>query len=103
MATNQRFTEKAQEAIITGQSETEARKLSQFEPTALLYGLLEQADGIVPQVLLKLGLDPATVRREVTAELDRAPKLQYSADPTISSQLRAVLQKAESEASQFGD
>src|SRR5687768_16441885 len=103
MATNQRFTEKGQEAIIAGQRETESRKLSQFEPIALLFGLLEQSDGIVPQVLLKLGLDPATVRREVEAELNRAPKLQYSAEPTISAGLRKVLQNAESEASQFGD
>ncbi len=40
MATNQRFTEKAQEAIVAGQRETEGRKLSQFEPLALLFGLL---------------------------------------------------------------
>jgi ATP-dependent Clp protease ATP-binding subunit ClpB len=103
MATNQRFTEKAQEAIISGQRATESRKLSQFEPIALLFGLLEQSDGIVPQVLLKLGLDPATVRRDVEAELDRAPTLQYSAEPTIGSNLRKVLQNAETEASQFGD
>ena len=73
MASNQRFTEKAQEAILTAQRETEARRLSQLEPEALLSGLLEQSDGVVPQVLLKLGIDPAAVRREVVAELDRAP------------------------------
>ena len=103
MATNQRFTEKAQEAILAGQRATEARKLSQFEPVALLFGLLEQTDGIVPQVMLKLGLDPANVRRETEAELNRAPKLQYSAEPTVSTGLRKALQGAETEATRFGD
>ncbi|MDQ3413188.1 MAG: ATP-dependent chaperone ClpB [Chloroflexota bacterium] len=103
MATNQRFTEKAQEAIVAGQRETEGRKVSQFEPLALLFGLLEQSDGVVPQVLVKLGLDPATVRRDVAGELERAPKLHYSADATISAGLRKVLQIAETEAGRFGD
>ena len=35
--------------------------------------------------------------------LDRAPKLQYSAQPTLSGNLRTLLQKAEDEARAFGD
>ena len=103
MATQQKFTEKAQEAIVTGQRETEARKLSQFEPEALLLGLLEQSDGVVPQTLLRMGVDPAKASRETTALLDAAPKLQYSSEPVVSSSLRKALQAAEGEARQFGD
>ena len=103
MATNQRFTEMAQAAILAAQRETEARQLAQMETEALLLGLLEQSDGVVPQALLKLDVDPAEVRREVTAELDRAPKLQYSAEPTVGAGLRKALQQAETEARQFGD
>ncbi len=103
MATQQRFTEKAQEAIVTGQRETEARRLSQFEPEALLLGLLEQSDGVVPQTLLRMGIDPAKALRETTALLDAAPKLQYSSEPVVSSGLRKALQAAEGEARQFGD
>ncbi len=102
MASNQRFTDKAQEAIVAAQRETEARRLAQLETEALLFGLLEQADGVVPQVLLKLGIDPVAVRPEVVAELDRAPKLQYSAEATVGSGLRKALQAAENEARQFG-
>src|SRR5918992_1236588 len=103
MATNQRFTEKAQEAILAAQRETETRRLSQLETEALLFGLLEQGDGVVPQVLHTLGVDPAAVRRDVVAELDRAPKLQYSAEASVGSGLRKALQAAEGEARQFGD
>src|ERR687889_771585 len=101
MATNQRFTEKAQEAILTAQRETQERRLSQLEPEAILYGLLIQSDGVVPQVLHKAGLDPQVVVRDLTGELERLPKLQYSAEATISSSTRKVLEQAENEARQF--
>ncbi|MEA2598985.1 MAG: ATP-dependent Clp protease ATP-binding subunit ClpB [Thermomicrobiales bacterium] len=103
MATNQRFTEKAQEAILTAQRETQERRLSQLEPEAVLYGLLIQSDGVAPQVLHKAGVDPNAVLRELTAELERLPKLQYSAEAAISSGTRKVLEQAENEARQFGD
>ncbi|MEA2530911.1 MAG: ATP-dependent Clp protease ATP-binding subunit ClpB, partial [Thermomicrobiales bacterium] len=103
MATNQRFTEKAQEAILTAQRETQERRLSQLEPEAVLYGLLIQSDGVAPQVLHKAGVDPNAVLRELTTELERLPKLQYSAEAAISSGTRKVLEQAENEARQFGD
>ncbi|HET8523469.1 MAG TPA: Clp protease N-terminal domain-containing protein, partial [Thermomicrobiales bacterium] len=103
MATTQRFTEKAQEAIVTAQRLTEERKLAQLEPEALLFALNGQSDGIVPQVLLKAGIDPQTIQREVEAELDRLPKLQYSAEPGVSAATRKVIDQAENEARQFGD
>ena len=54
MASTTRFTEKAQEAIVAAQRETEAKNISQFEPLALLLALLDQSDGLVPQILRKL-------------------------------------------------
>ena len=102
--TQMQFTEKAQEALLTGQSVTGERKLAQFEPEALLLGLLEQEDGVVPQVLLKLQIDPAAARAETEALLAKAPTLQYAAEvTTASSRLRNALTKAEQEARQFGD
>ncbi len=103
MAATQRFTEKAQEAIVAAQRATEEGRLSQLEPEALLLALLKQSDGVVPQVLLKLGVDPAAVRAEAEAEVERAPRLQYSAEPSVGGNLRKALQTAENEARQFGD
>jgi ATP-dependent Clp protease ATP-binding subunit ClpB len=103
MATQQRFTDKAQEAIVFAQRETERRQLAQLEPEALLAGLLAQSDGVVAQTLLKLDVDPATVRQETEGLLEKAPKLQYSAEPSISSGMRKALQSAEEEARRFGD
>ncbi|MER3438788.1 MAG: type VI secretion system ATPase TssH, partial [Chloroflexota bacterium] len=103
MATSQRFTEKAQEAILTAQRLTQERRLAQLEPEAVLYALLAQADGVVPQVLLKAGINPQVVARQLEAEIERLPKLQYSAEPTVSSGTRKTLEQAEREARGFGD
>jgi ATP-dependent Clp protease ATP-binding subunit ClpB len=103
MASTTKFTEKAQEAIVAAQRETEERNISQFEPIALLLALLDQTDGLVPQILKRLGVDVAAVRRDVAAEFDGLPKLSYAAQPVVSNSLRKALQKAEDEAKRLGD
>ncbi|MBA3275273.1 MAG: ATP-dependent chaperone ClpB [Chloroflexia bacterium] len=103
MSSNQRFTDKAREAIVAGQQITVDQKLAQFEPEALLRALATQADGIVPQVFQRLDIDPEVVARESDSLITRSPKLQFSADAVVSSGLRQALQHAESEASTFGD
>ncbi len=98
-----RFTEMAQNAIVAGREQTESRRLASFETEALLYGLLDQPDGVVPQLLLKLDKDPAELTRLVEAELDRAPTLQYSAEANVGAGLRRALVAAEAEARRLGD
>jgi ATP-dependent Clp protease ATP-binding subunit ClpB len=98
-----RFTEKAQEALVAAQTETTRRNNAQMDLEHLLWALLSQADGIVPQVVIKLGGDPQALLREVAGALDAAPKLQYVAQPSLGTGLRTALQKAEEEATAFKD
>ena len=98
-----RFTEKAQEALVAAQAETTRRNNAQMDLEHLFWALLSQADGIVPQVVLKLGGDPQALLREVSGALDAAPKLQYVAQPSLGTGLRTALQKAEEEAAAFKD
>src|SRR4051795_9008196 len=98
-----RFTEKAQEAIVAAQNETTRRNNAQLDLEHLLWALLSQSDGIVPQVVLKLGRDPQAILREVGGALDAAPKLQYVAQPSLGTGLRTALQQAEDEATAFKD
>ena len=95
MAQNQNYTDKAREAIVAGQKITEEKKLAQYEPETLLLALTEQADGIVPQILQRLGLDPMQLARETSALVDRAPKLQISSDAIVSQGLRKALNDSE--------
>ncbi|MDQ3513323.1 MAG: ATP-dependent Clp protease ATP-binding subunit, partial [Chloroflexota bacterium] len=103
MATNGRFTEAAQEAILHAQRETEGRKLAQLETETLLHGLVTDADGVVPRVLSKLDVAAAAVTRDLEAELERSPRLQYSAGASMGAGFRKALQAAEAEATRFGD
>ena len=103
MAAPTKFTEKAQEAVVEAQRETERRKLSQFEPEVLLAALVNQQDGIVPQVLHKLEVDPRVIASETESEIEKLPVLQYSSEASVSQGMRRVLEVAEKEAKQFGD
>src|SRR5688500_3370205 len=99
----QRFTEKAQEALLSAQRETERRQNAQFEVDQLLHALVTQSDGAVPQVLHRSGIEPRVATQELERVLDAAPKLQYSAQPVLGATLRRVLERAEDEARAFGD
>jgi ATP-dependent Clp protease ATP-binding subunit ClpB len=89
--------------LLEAQQETESRRVSQFEPISLLVALLKQSDGVVPQVLRNLGVDPATILKQAEAEFDNLPKLSYAAQPTPSNSLRNVLLKADDEAKRIND
>ena len=103
MATNQRFTERAQEAIIDAQRLTQERKLSQLEPETLLLAMLNQADGVVPQIVVKAQVDLPELIGAVESAVSSLPALQYSAEAAVSNASRKALDTAQREASQFGD
>jgi len=82
-----------------------AGKLSNPEVTAIHLGvvLTEQPAGIVPTILQKLEQEPATVMVALKQELSHQPATTGQVQPVASSDLRAVLDKAESEASTLHD
>jgi ATP-dependent Clp protease ATP-binding subunit ClpB len=99
----QRLTEKAQEAIVVAQQETERRQHATLDVDHLIFALASQAGGVVARVLERLDVRPADAIAAAENALDKAAKLQYSAQPTLSGTLRSVLQRAEEEAKAFGD
>src|SRR5881296_3655943 len=100
-----KFTEKAQEAILSAQESMRSAQHAQMESEHLLLALLEQSDGIVPQVLAKVGVNVAALRGRVRAELDRLPKV--SGPPAeglmIGPGLRQALETAQAEAQRLRD
>ena len=52
-----KYTEKAQEAVLAAQRLAEQSSHAQIEPEHLLVTLVEQREGIVPEVLRKMGAD----------------------------------------------
>src|SRR3990172_4415392 len=99
-----RFTEKAQEAIYAAQQLAENSNHSQVEVEHLLLALLEQPEGLVPQVVQKLGVEPERVRQRLEQEVSRLPKV-YGAPGQVymSPSLKAAFDRAIQEAGRLKD
>jgi ATP-dependent Clp protease ATP-binding subunit ClpB len=97
------FTEKAQEAVLGAQQRAEQASHPQLEPEHLLAALVGQSDGIAPEVVRKLGIDPRDLVSAIDAALSRQPQAHGGAAPGASPRLRAVLAAAQSEATRMKD
>lgn len=97
------FTEKAQEALVSAHRLASERQHSQVDVEHLVSALVRQRDGVVPQILLRMQLEPQRVEQELARVLETLPRLEYAAEPTIAPGLRRVLEQAQIEASSFGD
>jgi ATP-dependent Clp protease ATP-binding subunit ClpC len=74
-----KFTEKAQEVLTNSYQILMESRHSQLDVEHILMAMLQQKDGVTPQVLEKLGVDINLVKRAVQDKLDVTPKLAYSA------------------------
>ncbi|MFC1923821.1 ATP-dependent chaperone ClpB [Chloroflexota bacterium] len=98
-----RYTEKAQEAVLAAQKLAEEKNHTQIEVEHLLFALADQESGVVPQVLSKLGIDPAQLKHDIEIELERQPKASGPAQVYISQNLKKVMDASEKEAGRFKD
>ncbi|MBC7262404.1 MAG: ATP-dependent chaperone ClpB, partial [Chloroflexi bacterium] len=99
-----RYTEKAQEALVQAQELAMEYNHSQIDPEHLLLALLQQTDGVVPQIVAKLGLTPALLQRPLEEELQRRPKVYGAAARIgIGPTLQNVLNRAEAQAQSMRD
>ena len=98
-----RYTEKAQQAILTAQQAAERSGHPELLPEHLLSALLTQPEGIVPALLGKMQVNVQAVLGGADALLKALPRTQGGAQPGASSRLRAVLTTAEQEAEALTD
>jgi ATP-dependent Clp protease ATP-binding subunit ClpB len=99
-----RYTQKAQEAIVAAQELAREYHHSQIEPAHLLLVLLRQSDGVVPQVAQRIGTSPGLLINDLEAELNRRPKAHgATAQVSLSRALADVAADAEKLAGQMHD
>ena len=99
-----RYTQKAQEAIVAAQDLARQYYHSQIEPAHLLLVLLGQSDGVVPQVAQRIGASPGLLINDLEAELNRRPKAHgATAQVSLSRGLADVAADAEKLAGQMHD
>jgi ATP-dependent Clp protease ATP-binding subunit ClpB len=103
METN-RYTEKTQEALLRAQGLANERGNPQIDPEHLLLALLEQSDGVVPQIVLRAGADPQRLRADLEGVIGRKPQARGgAAQVNVSPALSRILQAAEREAGGLRD
>jgi ATP-dependent Clp protease ATP-binding subunit ClpB len=98
-----KYTEKAQEALQGAQQLAEQSNHAQIEPEHLLVTLVEQRDGVVPEILRKMSVDPAAMARDARELLGKIPQAFGGSQPGIAPRLRAVADLAEAEATRLKD
>jgi excisionase family DNA binding protein len=102
-----RFTAAAQVAFEAANSEVRTRQHLQLEVEHVLWALVQQADGIVLQVLQKLSIAPHQVAQQLDqalAKLPIDPTFQHSPHTlAVAARIPAVIERAEELASQVLD
>jgi ATP-dependent Clp protease ATP-binding subunit ClpB len=92
----QKYTEKAQEAILSARQMAEDANQNQFEPVHLLLALIEQPEGVVPQILSRLGVNMGSLAQQLRAEISKLPTVYGGGGQTyLSNALNAVATRAE--------
>ncbi|NLE44819.1 MAG: ATP-dependent chaperone ClpB [Chloroflexi bacterium] len=99
-----KFTQMAQEAVISAQSMAGEYGHGQIEPFHLLSALLRQSDGIAPQIVQKLEINPQDLLPAIDGELQRKPKVYGATIQTsLSRELSRVLVESEKVAARMHD
>ena len=98
-----KFTVKAQEALQGTQDVASRFGNQQLEPLHLLLALIDQKEGIVPSLLARLGVPPASVAKEAEQAIENLPKVGGTTDHYLSPALKEVLDQASKETEQFKD
>jgi ATP-dependent Clp protease ATP-binding subunit ClpB len=98
-----KYTEKAQEAIIGAQTLADRSGHPEITPEHLLVTLAEQREGIVPEIVRKLNADPSAIAAAARQEVEKLPRAHGGSQPGLSARLRQVTAAAESEAERLKD
>jgi ATP-dependent Clp protease ATP-binding subunit ClpA len=102
----EKFTQRAQEALASAQELLTKFQHQEMDTEHLLYALLTQEDGVVPEVVRKLDANPDELAAAVKAELESRPKV-YDAAPSgqiyVSQRAQSVLRRAQEQAEAMKD
>jgi len=92
-----KYTQKAQQAIIQSQQLAADLQHQTIEPAHLLLALLNQDQGVVPAIVTKIAGSPTALREEIQKDLDNRPKVYGSGtgQPGLSQQTTQVASTAE--------
>ncbi len=98
-----KYTEKAREAVAAAIELAQQQNHPQVEPEHLLVALVEQRQGIVPELLRKMEKDPAAIARASRDLLKNIPQAYGGSQPGMSPRFKLVTDDAQNEADRLKD
>jgi ATP-dependent Clp protease ATP-binding subunit ClpC len=102
-----RFTQRAQEALGLAQSSLTRFQHTELDAHHLLFGLLTQEQGLVPQILSEMGIAAEHFTERLERELNALPKVTGAGGGTeqiyLAPRLKRVLDRASEEAGRLKD
>ena len=99
-----RLTSKLQLALSDSQSLAVGLDHPAIEPAHLMQALIDQQGGSIKPLLMQVGFDVNSLRKELAKELDRLPKIQNpTGDVNMSPDMARLLNQADRLAQQKGD
>jgi len=100
-----RFTLKAQEAVQEAQGLAGKWNQQEITPEHMLYAMLTQEGGVVPAIIKKIGVEPATMAEEAKKAAREAPKVTGAGagQTFISNTLKNIFDRAFKEAESLKD
>ena len=102
---SRKFTEKSLLALEVSQNEAIRRQNPQIISIHLLYALVVQENGLIPQLLEKMEVVLPTFQMQLAQQLDTLPTLSGPSSTQVSGsgELNQVLVNAEEKSKQMGD
>jgi ATP-dependent Clp protease ATP-binding subunit ClpB len=102
-----RLTQKSQEALHDAQTKALRYGQTEVEPEHLLLALLDQADGLIPRLLMRAEVDTDSLHAAVERAIEVLPRVTGSGAGAgqvyVSRALSQILDKAEDEAKRLKD
>ena len=98
-----KYTEKAREAVAAAIELAQQANNPQLEPEHLLVALVEQREGIVPELLRKMNVDVPAATRTARELLTRLPQAYGGSQPGLSPRGKLVTDQAQAEADRLTD
>ncbi len=98
-----KFTIKAQEALMTAQAIAQDRHNGEVDVSHLAYALVDSDETII-DILNTMNVNIELLKRDIEEEIEKLPKISYSSGPSyISSSLNQVFYKSHTYAKSLGD
>ena len=99
----QKLTQKSLEALQAAQAKATEYGNNEVRPEHLVVALIEQDEGLIPNLFDKLNVAPFNVKEDVEREIANFPKVKGSTNQYLSQELNAALIEAERESAAMKD